>query len=135
MTPDSEDQLPQGVRLALEECFAKMRLARATELAQSKRFLEAQAALMPNGEPPDSPRDLDLLARIAAQQDRLSDARRLWEAALQKDPRNPVYEDCLQRVTELQDAASRFDTLLTWLVCAAVLFSIGALLYAFFPRK
>ena len=130
-----EQQLPAQTQTALEKCLAQIRLSRATELAQSKRFLEAEASLMPNGELPDNPRDLDLLARIAAQQGRLSDARRLWETALQKDPRNPEYEDCLQHLTELQDAASRFDTLLTWLVCATVIFSIGALLYAFFPRQ
>jgi hypothetical protein len=90
---------------------------------------------MPNGDLPDNPRDLDLLARIAALQTRRSDARRLWETALQKDPHNPEYEDCLQHLTELQDATSRFDTLLAWLVCATILFSIGALLYAFFPRQ
>jgi tetratricopeptide (TPR) repeat protein len=129
-----EQQLPPQARTALDKCFAQIRLARATELAQSKRFLEAEAVLMLNGELPDNPRDLDLLARIAAQQGHLSDARRLWEAALQKDPHNRVYEDCLQLLTEVQDAASRFDTLLTWLVCATILFSIGALLYAFFPR-
>ena len=130
-----EQELPTQARAALEKCFAQIRLARATELAQSKRFPEAEAALMPNGDPPDNPRDLDLLARIAAQQARLSDARRLWETALQKDPHNPEYGDCLQRLTELQDATSRFDTLLAWLVCATILFSIGALLYAFFPRQ
>ena len=127
--------MPQQARIALEECFAQMRLARATELAQSKRFLEAEAALMPNGQLPDNPRELDLLARIAAQQDRLSDAHRLWETALQKDPHNPEYEDCLQHLAELQDATSRFDTVLAWLVCATILFSTGAMIYAFFPRQ
>jgi tetratricopeptide (TPR) repeat protein len=132
----SEEQTcPQQAQAALEKCFAQIRFARATELAQSKRFLEAEAALMPNGEIPDNPRDLDLLARIAAQQDRLSDARRLWEVALQKDPHNPEYDDCLQRLTDLQGATSRFDTLLTWLVCATILFSTGAMIYAFFPRQ
>lgn len=130
-----EQELPTQARAALEKCLAQIRLARATELAQSKRFSAAEAALMPNGDLPDNPRDLDLLARIAAQQARLSDARRLWETALQKDPHNPEYEDCLQRLTELQDTTSRFDTLLAWLVCATILFSIGALLYAFFPRQ
>lgn len=90
---------------------------------------------MPSGQLPDNPRDLDLLARIAAQQDRLSDARRLWETALQKDPHNPEYEDCLQRLTQFQHAASLFDTLLTWLAYATIIFGIGTLIYAFFPHK
>ena len=132
---EQEQELPAQTRTALEKCLARIRLARATELAQSKRFPEAEAALMPNGDLPDNPCDLDLLARIAAQQARLSDARRLWETALQKDPHNPEYEDCLQHLTELQDAASRFDTLLVWLVCATILFSTGAMIYAFFPRQ
>lgn len=133
MNPEHE-QWRHETRAALDECFDQIRFARAAELARSGRYVEAEGVLSPNGHPSEAPRDLDLLARIAAQQARLSDTRRLWEAALQKDSRNPVYKDCLQRLTELQDAASRFDTLLAWLVCAAVLFSIGALLYAFFPR-
>jgi cytochrome c-type biogenesis protein CcmH/NrfG len=75
---------------------------------QAKRFPEAEAALMPNGELPDNPRELDLLARIAAQRDRLSDARRLWETALQKDPRNPEYEGCLQRLAQALHRETRF---------------------------
>src|SRR6266404_2590200 len=40
-------------------------LARATELAQSGRLLEAEA-LLTNGRNPESPKEMDLLARIAA---------------------------------------------------------------------
>jgi hypothetical protein len=134
MNPEHE-QWRHETRAALDECFDQIRFARASELARSGRYLEAEGLLSLNGYPSEAPRDLDLLARIAVQQERHSDARHLWETAHQKDPRNPVYEDCLQRLTELQDATSRFDTLLAWLVCATILFSIGALVYAFLPRK
>lgn len=80
----------------LETCFAKIRFARATELAQSKRFLEAEAILSPNGILSDDPRELDLLARIAAKQEQFGKARQLWEAVLRKSPANEEYSRCLE---------------------------------------
>jgi len=59
-------------RATLDAYFVKIRLARATELALSKRFAEAEAVLSPNGELTDNPSELDLLARIAAQQEQLA---------------------------------------------------------------
>jgi hypothetical protein len=47
---EQDQQLPPQARAALDDCFARIRLARATELAQSKRFAEAEAVLSPNGE-------------------------------------------------------------------------------------
>jgi hypothetical protein len=74
---EQEHQLPPQARAALDDYFFKIRLARATELAQSKRFIEAEAVLSPKGELTDNPCELDLLARIAAQQEQFAKARRL----------------------------------------------------------
>ena len=62
--------LPTETRTALQNCFAHIRLARATELVQSGRLLEAEAVLVQNGELPHNASELDLLARIAARQGR-----------------------------------------------------------------
>src|SRR4051812_42068846 len=79
-----------------------MRFAQATELARSRRFLEAEALLSPGGALPESTSELDLLARIAAQQKRFREARRCWEAALQKDPRNEVYRNSIKRLEQVE---------------------------------
>ena len=97
MTSEKE-KYPQQVRAALEECFAQIRLARATELAQLRRFLEAEAVLSPNGELPGNPEELDLLARIAVHRGQFSQARRLWQAILQKDPTHEPAKAALQRL-------------------------------------
>ena len=136
---EQEQQLPTQARTALEKCFAQIRLARATELAQSERFFEAAAVLMPNAEYPDNPRELDLLARIAARQGSFEDARRLWNKALQYEPDNENYKHCLacltpaRRIPRLIERS--LDTLLPILVWGTVALSIGAIVYCFWPRK
>jgi tetratricopeptide (TPR) repeat protein len=132
---EQEQQLPTQARTALEKCFAQIRLARATELAQSKRFLEAEAVLMLNGELPDNPRELDLLARMAAQQEQFGKARRLWEAALQKSPADEEYVHCLEQVRNMERTTALTDRALNYLVWFVVLFGIAAIVYAFKPLK
>lgn len=132
---NSEIQLASEGRAALEDCFAKIRLARATELAQSKRFLEAETVLMPNGELPDNPRELDLLARMAAQQEQFSKARRLWEAALEKSPEDEEYAQCLERVRKMERTAELTDKVLNYVVWAVVVLSIADIVYAFMPSR
>jgi predicted Zn-dependent protease len=132
---ENEQQLPTEARTALGKCFAHIRLARATELAQSGRFLEAEAVLVQNGELPEDPRALDLLARIAARQGRFSEARRRWEAAMRKDPANKGYVLCVERLT-LPSQVCRFvarsqDTLLAVLVWATIALGVGALVLTF----
>jgi tetratricopeptide (TPR) repeat protein len=48
---------------------------------------------------------LDLLARIRAQQGRLSEAERCWQQALQLDRENTVYGAGLRRVAQLRRQA------------------------------
>lgn len=134
MTPE-EEKYAQQARAALQNCFAQIRLARATELAQSKRFAEAEAVLSPNGELTDNPSELDLLARIAAQQEQFGKARRLWEAALQKSPENEDYSECLERARKWERTSGILDRVLNYVVWVVVLFSIAAIVYAFKPLK
>ena len=134
MTPE-EEKYAQQARAALQNCFAQIRLARATELAQSKRFLEAEAVLVSNGELPDNPRELDLLARMAAQQEQFSKARRLWEAALEESPADEEYAQCLERVRKLAHTSELTDRVLNYVVWVVVLFSIAVIVYAFKPLK
>jgi tetratricopeptide (TPR) repeat protein len=130
-----QEKLPPEARTALEKCFAQIRLARATELAQSKRFLEAEAVLLPNGELPDDPRELDLLARIAAQKEQFSKARSLWEAALQKLPADEEYIRCVELARKKERIYELTDKVLIYVVCVIVVFSIAAIVYAFMPLR
>ena len=134
MDPQHE-QWCAGTRAAVEACFDQFRLARAADLARSGRYLEAQGLLSPKGHYSDAPRDLDLLARIAVRQGRISEARRLWEAALQKDPKNPDYNECLQRLRHLPRIRISFDIVIECLVWAASAFGIAILLYVLLSRK
>ena len=119
----------------LETCFAKIRLARATELAQSKRFLEAESLMAPNGELPGDPRELDLLARIAAQQEQFGKARLLWEAALIKVPGNEEYSQCLQQARKWDRLSNVLDKVVNYGVWAVVALSIAVMVYVFKPLK
>jgi hypothetical protein len=80
------------VRDALKECFEKIRLARAADMARGGRYQEAETLLAPNGRISLVPRELDLLARIAAQKQDYQRAGRLWETALQCAPGNTTYQ-------------------------------------------
>ena len=79
-----------------------MRIAHATELARSRRFLEAEALLSPSGRLPETVIELDLLARILAQQHRFREARRCWDAALQVDPLNEAYRNGIKRLEQVE---------------------------------
>lgn len=132
---EQERLLPADARTALEKCFSQIRLARATELAQSRRFLEAEAVLVQNGEFPDDPRELDLLARIAALQGRFDDARRCWNAAMQKDPENETYRECVELLTTprriIRLITNSQDTMVIIVAWLMVAFAIGAIVFTF----
>jgi len=119
----------------LKECFREMRNASATELARSHRFLEAEALLVRRGRLPESSLELDLLARIAAQQGQFEKARRYWKAALQNDPANHDYESLIKAVEQAQKAAAiRRKTGLVSVV-AIVLAALGAISVLFWQWK
>lgn len=119
----------------LETCFAKIRLARATELAQSRRFFEAEAILSPNGLLTDDPRELDLLARIAAKQEQFAKARQLWEVALEKAPANEEYSRCLEQARKWERLSNLLDKVVNYGVWVVVVLSLAVLVYVFKPLK
>jgi len=127
--------LPSEVNIALQNHFAQIRLARATELAQAGRLLEAEAVLAQNGELPRNASELDLLARIAARQGRFDEARRRWNAAIQIEPGNDIYRQCLEHLTPARRIASLIahhqDTLLNIMVWTTIAFAIAVLVYTF----
>jgi tetratricopeptide (TPR) repeat protein len=112
---------------SIDGCLDHIRYAHAAELARTGNYLEAEALLTPNGRVPDSSRELDLLARMAAQQERFDDAARLWKAALERDPANINYKDCLQQLSNIQADAQPEEptrsTILPWsiAVCSVIL--------------
>jgi tetratricopeptide (TPR) repeat protein len=132
---ETPQQLPNETQTALQNCFAQIRLARATELAQSERLLEAEAVLAQNGELPRNASELDLLARIAARQGRFDEARRRWNAALQLEPSNTIYRQCIEQLTPARQVVRllvhHHETLLNVLVWTTVAFAVAALIYAF----
>lgn len=134
MTPE-EEKYPQQARTALQNCFAQIRLARATELAQSGRLPEAEAILTHNGELPDNALELDLLARIAARQGRFDEARRRWNAAIKIEPGNEIYRQCVEHLTPARRIvrliANSQDRLLNMLVWTTIAFAVGTLIYTF----
>ena len=123
------------MRTALERCFAQIRFARATELARSHRYLEAEGLLSGSGRESLDPNELDLLARISAKQRRYGRARTLWEAALKQSPGNTEYE----RAIECAKTAEHFQTKVRkWGMIALLVFSLAVLVIAvwnFFPRR
>lgn len=127
--------LPLETRTALQNCFTQIRLARATELVQSGRLLEAEAALAQNGEFPRNASELDLLARIAARQGRFDEARRRWNAAIQIEPGNEIYRQCLENLTPARRIVRLIvnsqGTLLFLLVWATIAFAVAVVVYAF----
>ena len=112
------------MRTALEKCLVQIRFVRAVELARSCRYLEAEGVLTANGRMSSDPKELDLLARISAQQREYCRARRRWEAALQQSPGNADYQRALEcaKLEELfQEGLRRALRVAFWAVTAAVL--------------
>jgi hypothetical protein len=131
----AREEWRSATRATLAEYVDQVRFARAVQLAHSDRYLEAEGVLCPNGHLPEAPRELDLLARIAVRQGRNSQARRLWEAALARDPQNPAYQECIDRLGELPRFRISFDTALACVVWITSILGIATLLYVFLLRK
>ena len=132
---EHEQKLPEGARVGLKKLFAEIRFARATELAQSGRFLEAEGLLNQNGELPDNPDELDLLARIAGQRGQFDKARRYWTIAQQRGLNNPTYESGIRGIQQVQDAAANRKKVTTISLATAAVFAGIAIIVLFWPSK
>jgi tetratricopeptide (TPR) repeat protein len=124
--------LPPETRTALQNCFAQIRLARATELAQSGRFLEAEAVLVGNGDLQETPRALDLLARIAAQQRQYQRAEELWRKALSRAPETKEFREGLTALQKLRDRKQLQRDLIPGILFFLLISGVTALAVLFF---
>jgi len=118
------------LQATLERYFKELRFARAAELAHSRRFLEAEGLLSPGGQESSDPRELDLLARMAAQQQQYDRARRLWEMALQNSSSpNTDYRQLIENTKDAEAAQSRARK---GVIIAAALLALILATFAFF---
>ena len=122
------------VQTILSHYSAQVRLARATELAHSGKTQEAEAILVQNGEFLPTARELDLLARIAARQGLFDEARRRWNAALELEPDNEIFRQCLRNLTPARRFASLIansqDTMVNVLALTMIALAVVAVIYA-----
>lgn len=86
---------------------ARLRLARASELASLGYLFEAEAILCPGMHIPISAEELDLLARIHVKQGRFDLARRRWEDAVKTGNQRSEYEDCIMALDQWLDYRQR----------------------------
>ena len=102
-----ETEKPSGHKVSSEdraysELLLRVAVSKAAELARKGRFDEARdllLAIAPNHD--DEPVVLDLLARIAAQQGRLSEAENLWIRASYAEPSGRQYSAGLERIARM----------------------------------
>ncbi len=125
--PDHAQAALKGI---LSACFNDVRLARATDLARTRRFREATELLAPTGRLPTDPRELDLLARIAASQRRFLEAEKLWSDASKISPGNETYRlaakhAALARKTWFQLKQIAFAVVIALVFAALIIFAIG----------
>jgi hypothetical protein len=74
----------------------RLRMARAAEIASVGVLYRAEELLMPEGNLPDTPEELDLLARILVRQKRYVEAKKRWNDALRASGGESYYEDALK---------------------------------------
>lgn len=83
----------------LQSLLNQLTVARATDLARSGHYTEAESILLEAREEVDTiPSALDLKARIRAQQGNLPEAEKLWIRANRLDPSNIAFLDSLNRI-------------------------------------
>jgi flagellar motor protein MotB len=135
---NSESPSPRDNRLGLDQCIEHIRFARAAELARNGKYSEAVALLCPDSQAPKSPRELDLLARMATQQERYDEAARYWQSALNLDPGNKSYIDCLQQLSQVQSGADSDNGMARfalWALGGAIILVVILVLFVWKPQK
>jgi hypothetical protein len=83
--------------------------------------LEAKALLVPTGRLPTDARELDLLARIAANQRRFFEAEQLWNDASKISPGNEVYRSAARNAAKARQTWSQIKQTAFAVVIALVL--------------
>lgn len=123
-----EQKWAAQTRGTLTEYFDQVRFARAADLARSGRYLEAEALLSPRGELPSNPKEIDLLARLAALQKDYDRAEELWKRAIAMTPGRESFPEALaalervrgQKVVQREFYRELRKGLLFFLLLAAV---------------
>jgi flagellar motor protein MotB len=111
---------------AITDMLQKINLSQAADLASFGRYSEAEHLLKGSeAEGGESPAELDLLARIRAQQGRFSEAEGYWNRAIALDPGNGAYQEGLRRI-----ATERKGNLFLRKRGVAVLCMVGAVVLA-----
>ena len=130
---NSESQPRKGNASGLDQCIENLRFLHASELVRAGKYLEAEAILSPKGQIPETARELDLLARMNAHQERFEAAARYWQAALKKEPGNSNYKTCLEQLSDIQAGKGLSDgesnTILRVGIGVCVILLIIGLLY------
>lgn len=90
---DTDSPLAPGISNPLTDCRRIVRFARAVDLANSKRYLEAEALLVASGRERLTLDEIDLCARIAIQTGRYERARHLWLQAFKEVPEIKDFEN------------------------------------------
>ncbi|MBS1819346.1 MAG: OmpA family protein [Acidobacteria bacterium] len=106
---------------------SRLALWRATDLARCGRYAEAEALLNGQEFPTRTPAALDLLARIRAQQGRLTDAEADWREAARLEPANKSYQACLRRITVIQRRPRRWVVALATAILIAIIVVVATL--------
>lgn len=103
-TTENEGKDGDSKALSLASALLRnVKFSKAVDLARGSRFMEAEQLLEEiRREVGETPRPLDLLARILAQQGRLGEAEALWRQAERLAPGNEAYKAALQRIAGLQ---------------------------------
>ena len=124
---DSPEKALSQLHQTLENHFKELRFARAAELARSGRFLEAEGLLSLGGQESSDPKELDLLARMAALQHQYDRARHLWGRALQKSSDPAPYKRSIECTKEEE---SRRAKIRIGAMAAIVVLSVGLAILA-----
>jgi hypothetical protein len=124
MSIKADERLSELLRLG-KQFDDRMKLARACELAQDGRLLEAEGLLCQGKGVPQTIDELDLLARIHVRQGRYEEAKRRWRDAAKLDGSHS-HDECIEVLDRWLEHRQKIH--LRWVKLAGYLIlAIGAM--------
>ncbi|MGH4023073.1 MAG: OmpA family protein [Pseudonocardiaceae bacterium] len=119
----------------LDSLAQELTVARATDLARSGHYAQAEQLLAPPArDTPMSAAELDLLARIHAQQGRLAEADDYWARAAQTSRDSGAYRSQRQRIATLQQQRFRTSRGLRWAGLGLLTVAVVVAVLTWLPR-
>ena len=109
------------IRDILSEYSADMNFAMASEYARRCDYSQAKALLLPHGKIPDSTRELDLLARISANNGDSVAAKRFWLLALEKEPDNQNIKESIAEIANMEPEEKSLEDQFLFNLCTRLL--------------